>query len=281
MAKSTQREGDWLNAWFDQQRELLRQQVAQGGASPHGALDVGARWLEAGHSYLEGLAAIAQQDGDGYSRGFRLNDELLNAWRDAWTSSALAGEGVAQRFADLLGRLPPIGLAREQTESWRELAAAQVECRRLEQELQSVLTRVQAEALALLEERVRGRSDTDAPIATYRDLYDLWVECGEQVYAKVAHSESYAKLQAELGNATMRLRARQQKVLEHALQQFDLPTRSELNSVHLKLRELREQLAALQAAPGPAAAKARPHTPSVRTAAPARRAKAARKRGRR
>ena len=74
------------------------------------------------------------------------------------------------------------------------------------------------------------------PIGEWRELYDLWVECGEQVFAQVAHSEAYGKLQAELGNAAMRLRAQQQTIFEYALRQFDLPTRSELNTVHRQVR---------------------------------------------
>jgi class III poly(R)-hydroxyalkanoic acid synthase PhaE subunit len=142
----------------------------------------------------------------------------------------------------MLGRLPPVGLAREHTEAWRELAAAQAECAHLEQELREALLGVQRDALDLLEQRVRER---EAPIAGYRDLYNLWVECAEQVFAKVAHSDTYGRLQAELGNASMRLRVRQQKVIEYGLRQFDLPTRSELNSVHRQIRALKQQLAEL------------------------------------
>jgi class III poly(R)-hydroxyalkanoic acid synthase PhaE subunit len=111
---------------------------------------------------------------------------------------------------------------------------------------------VQTEALNLLERRVRERQAAQA-MTGFRELYDLWVECGEQVYAQVAHSEVYCRLQAQLGNAAMQLRARQQKLIEHALKQFDLPTRSELNSVHRqlraqaqRLREFEEQVRTLQ-----------------------------------
>jgi class III poly(R)-hydroxyalkanoic acid synthase PhaE subunit len=159
-------------------------------------------------------------------------------------SDAQAGAGP--RVSDLLARLPPIGIAREHSETWRELLAAQAECQRLEQELRAVLARVQADALDLVTERLREREQQQQPITQYRELYDLWVECGEQVYAKVAHSPAYGKLQAELGNAAMRVRSHQQKVLEQGLKQFDLPTRSELNTVHRQLREQREQLRELR-----------------------------------
>jgi class III poly(R)-hydroxyalkanoic acid synthase PhaE subunit len=105
---------------------------------------------------------------------------------------------------------------------------------------------VQREALALLEQRIRERALALQPLAAWRELYTLWVECGEQVYAQTAHSKAYCRLQAELGNAAVRVRARQQAIIEYALKQFDLPTRSELNTVHRQLRELREKTAALE-----------------------------------
>ena len=233
-----------IEAWIEQQREKLHQQSQSGGAAPANDLNTLAeRWLDLARSYLGGLAQYAERGTDARPN-FQIGDDLIGVWRTAWTTGSMATDIAAERFSDLLRRLPPVGLAREQTEAWRELADAQVEVRRLEQEFKLVLTRVQSEALALLEEKVRERAQTAKPIASFRDLYDLWVDCGEQVYAKVAHSESYSRLQAELGNATMRFRARQQKVIEYALRQFDLPTRSELNSVHRQLRELRARLPA-------------------------------------
>jgi Poly(R)-hydroxyalkanoic acid synthase subunit (PHA_synth_III_E) len=244
MSESNEVDGDSIAEWIERQREKLRESAAQGATGSSAAPDLttlGQRWLELAKSYLEGLAQFAAA-GTHARPGFQLGDDLLGAWRIAFTSGSMATDAATERFADMLRRLPPVGLAREHTEAWRELADAQLECRRLEQEFKDVLTRVQSDALSLLDEKVREREHSGAPIASFRDLYELWVNCGEEVYAKVAHSDSYARLQAQLGNATMRFRARQQTAVEHALRQLDLPTRSELNSVHRQLRELRSQL---------------------------------------
>jgi class III poly(R)-hydroxyalkanoic acid synthase PhaE subunit len=206
--------GDWIHAWIEQQREQLRQAGTPGDQS---ADKWGMFWLQAGQSYLQ-----------------------------AWTGAAAASEGVIRQFADLLSRMPPLGLAREQTETWRELMAAQAECQALEQELRAVWTQVQTDALALLEKMLRERKPADG-INNYRELYDLWVDCGEKVFAQVAHSEAYAKLQAQVGNAAIKLRAKQQAVIERNLKYFDLPTRAELNTVHKQMRELRERIATLEA----------------------------------
>jgi class III poly(R)-hydroxyalkanoic acid synthase PhaE subunit len=210
--------GDWIHAWIEQQREQLRQPGTPGDQS---ADKWGMFWLQAGQSYLQ-----------------------------AWMGAAAAGEGASRQFADLMGRMPPLGLAREQTESWRELMAAQAECQALEQELRAVWIQVQTDALALVEKLIRERKPADGA-HNYRELYDLWVDCGEKVFAKVAHSEAYAKLQAQVGNAAVKLRAKQQAMIERNLKYFDLPTRAELNTVHKQMRELRERIATLEAQSAP------------------------------
>ena len=207
------------------------------------------KWAEMGKSYLEAMQRAATQapgESAAADAPFKVGEELLNLWRGAWSTLSDAQAGAGPQLSDLLARLPPIGIAREHSETWRELLAAQAESQRLEQELRAVLARVQADALELVTERLREREQQQRPITQYRELYDLWVECGEQVYAKVAHSAAYGKLQAEFGNAAMRVRSHQQKVLEQGLKQFDLPTRSELNTVHRQLREQREQLRELR-----------------------------------
>lgn len=239
--------GEWAREWIQQQRELLRQRAAAAPPDTSGEIrSIADKWLELGQSWIAGAADCAAQGMPSFA-GFKVGEEFLDAWKNAWTSADLAQQSASRAVSDMLGRLPPVGLAREHTEAWRELAAAQAECQQLEQELRGMLLGVQREALALLEARVRERAE---PLNSYRDLYNLWVECAEQVFARVAHSEPYGKLQAELGNASMRLRARQQRIIEYMLRQLDLPTRSELNSVHLQLRALRKQMAAL--APGTA-----------------------------
>ncbi|HWK50130.1 MAG TPA: poly(R)-hydroxyalkanoic acid synthase subunit PhaE [Steroidobacter sp.] len=263
MTESKNDGSDWIQTWIEQQREQLRRagMPGAGAASAAGAAgvsdqyrDLGMRWLEAGQAYMQGWQQFAQRSAGGTAAGetpLKFGEEMLNAWQGSWAGAASAGEGATRQFADLISRLPAVGLAREQTEAWRELLAAQSEYQHLEQELRTVWARVQTDALAMLEAAIRERrqsqGDAALGIGDYRELYNLWVECGEKVFAQLAHSESYCKLQAQLGNAAIRLKVRQQAVLERALKQFDLPTRSELNTVHKQMRELRERIATLEA----------------------------------
>jgi hypothetical protein len=162
---------------------------------------------------------------------------------------------------------PALGLMREHEQSWRDFADAQARYRQLESELLAQLNAVQLEALALLERRVRERAPRET-IREMRELYDLWVECGEEVYARSVRAEPYCKAQAALANAASELRLKQQVILERALRLVDLPTRSEINSVHRQLRELKErieQLSTVAGSPAFSAKASHSKTPSAKT----------------
>jgi hypothetical protein len=201
---------NWIGDWIEKQREQL-----QASQNPRTSQNTE-------HSQAA--------DPDDFSKWLELG-------RQTWRSfEQFSSKG-------LLGAAPPLGWAREHEQAWRDFAAAQVRYRQLEAELQGQLAGVQMKALASLEHTTRERAAVKRPIASVRDLYDLWIECGEQEFAQLAHSEAYCRLQAELANAAVQLRSCQQTLIERALKQLDLPTRAELNSVHKQLRELRERLA--------------------------------------
>ena len=77
-----------------------------------------------------------------------------------------------------------------------------------------------------------------------KEVYDLWVDSAESVYAQAARAGAFVQAQAELTNATSLLRSAQRELLEEWARQFDLPTRAELNSIHQQLRDLKAALAA-------------------------------------
>jgi hypothetical protein len=175
------------------------------------------------------------------------------------------GLQVPPYAGDVQGFGPALGLMREHEQAWRDLAEAQAQYRQLESELLSQLNAVQLEALALLEHRVRERGPSES-IKEMRELYDLWVECGEEVYARCVRAEPYCKAQAALANAASELRRRQQVILERALRLFDLPTRSEVNSIHRQLRELKERIDQFSSARGAPARSAKASSSKTRSA---------------
>jgi len=80
-------------------------------------------------------------------------------------------------------------------------------------------------------------------------LYELWVDCAEEAYAATVHKEDFARLQAELANTSAALLVEQRRHAETLVRAFGLPTRNEVDALYGQVKDLRRQLAELEASP--------------------------------
>lgn len=140
----------------------------------------------------------------------------------------------------------PVGFYREHHERWQALARALENQRRLTTQMNGMIAEVQSEALERLTARVAELAGKGERVDTVRRLYDLWIECGEAAFAKIASQDHFARLQGELAQAYNHVKAAQQALVEYLCKQLDLPTRAELNSVHKALRSLRARVEELE-----------------------------------
>ena len=80
---------------------------------------------------------------------------------------------------------------------------------------------------------------------TTRQLYDLWIECGEQTYAEVVITEDYQKIYGKFSNTFMACKNHNQTILQEILRSMNLPTKQDLNSAYERIqilaRQVREQ----------------------------------------
>jgi class III poly(R)-hydroxyalkanoic acid synthase PhaE subunit len=225
---SDSQEFDSKNAeeWIRQQRERLKAECASKQAD--GALSE--TWINAMREWLKLFGSAGP---------------MFSGQTQAELSQTLQGLGIAQQgLMDALGKLPLLGLFANQFEPWTRLQAADAEFRKVEQQFREAVIDVHLRALDELERKLKMRG---AGAPTERELYDLWIECGESVFTKVAHSAEFARLQGEMSNAAVRRLREHQQVIEQIAKALDLPTRTELNSVHRQLRTLREELDRTQA----------------------------------
>lgn len=139
--------------------------------------------------------------------------------------------------------MPALGPAREQQESWQRLAQLAMRCTQAQMQVSALWNDIIGKALRELAERLAPRLKSGAMPASMKEIYDLWVDSAEAVYAQAARASTFVQAQAELTNATSQLRSAQRELLEEWARQFDLPTRSELNSIHQQLRDLKAALA--------------------------------------
>jgi len=144
-------------------------------------------------------------------------------------------------FAGLFNQ-PALGPAREQQQAWQQVSQLSARCGQAQLAVVNHWNDIIGKSLRELGERLAPRLKSGASPGSLKEIYDLWVDSAEGVYAQVARNAGFVQAQAELTNALSALRASQRELVEEWARQFDLPTRAELNSMHQQLRELKAAL---------------------------------------
>jgi hypothetical protein len=189
-------------------------------------------------------AAFAAAEGFGNF----LREQFAGYFKPPWPSAPGAPAGSA--FA----QAPPLGLGREQmlraeraAEAWNRLTEAQGRLHRMWSD-------TLRDAAAAFTSRLQPAAGEPLTAEAIERLYDLWIECAEEAYGRTAHSDAFCDALSACVNATAQWRRETAAGIEEWAKLWDLPTRSEVNALTLRLRELEAQLAAMSEHPRPARA---------------------------
>ncbi len=184
------------------------------------------------------------------------------AWFSAWSVDRLGDlERMWQPLASLAGGLwssqrtdlerllqvQPLGLLREHQERRQAIARAMVALTEADARYRALLARALQRGIERFEEKLAARGENGTPVRSARELFDLWIDAGEEGFLEIASGEEFRRVYGELVNAQFRLRRLFQAELELACRALGMPTRSELDGVLRKLKELRATDARLEA----------------------------------
>jgi len=237
----TQSNTNWIDAWLETQRGWLGRwqslAVEQRVDCMRVAMETLRKYLNPAEISPEAMNVV---------QGFQtlLQSCMANAGELAGMLGA-EGEASQNPLRQMLDMFP-VGPAREQQAAWQGYLKAQAEFQLHLQTLLQGYGQVVAASLQAVQQHVEALAAQGKPITRVRELYELWIERGEQVFAIQARDPGFAATQAACANALSRVKLAQQALMAGWLKFHDLPTRSELNSVHLRLRALAARVAELE-----------------------------------
>jgi hypothetical protein len=250
---------------------------ANHGAPPFGSVHPGAfafapfidaaeRFTAAARKYLEDTAHASAATADEAARNFSdfLRAQSTEFFRFPW--SADFGVGVASSAAPVPS-VPALGLTREHQQRWQRAADAGRRTCEAQRQLQVLLADALREAATAFAAQLAPPQPAAESAEALRGLYDSWIDCAEEAYARTAHSDSFCKALADFVNASSLLRKELQANMEYWEKLTDLPTRSELNTLILRLKSVEEQLRARRSERKPRGSKSKArHSPRARRA---------------
>lgn len=254
------------SAWA---RAGIAPQAAAAAAGPTagaagGADDIARNFLRQCEQYLGvsrslwELLGRASASGDAEQRARQFTEGLgglQQQFAGLWAATPFGAPGIAgaNPFASgaALGMpgfgmpgfaMPALGPTRESQESLQRLGQLGMRSAQAQFQVSGQWNEIIGKALRELGERIGPRLKSGAPPGSMKEVYDLWVDSAETVYAQAARGAAFVQAQAELTNSLSQLRSAQRELIEEWTRQFDLPTRAELNSIHQQLRELKAAL---------------------------------------
>lgn len=170
-----------------------------------------------------------------------LRDQFGSVLDRMWEGSALG------RPAPPTADAPALGPTREQQERWQRVAAAWQRLQEAQRRLQRLWSDALAEAARAFVSRMSSEAAPLTPEALH-GLYDAWVDCAEEAYARMAHGEAFGTALAETVKAAGDWRDESAASIEPWAKWLDWPTRNEINSLSMRVRALEQQTAARPAA---------------------------------
>jgi hypothetical protein len=242
---------DWLTAFSEAQRSFGRSWLELAGAAldptaaarlwaapaaaPGQGSDPLQQYLNACQQYFAlGQALAEQMSKAGAGGDTRAFVDGLSDWHRRIEKSAV------DPFAQLGRPFSGFGATGMHAEAAQRIAMLQARVAELQSRMLVHWTDIGRETIARFGERAPAAAG-GATAPSLRALYDLWVECAEDVYMDRVHGEDYCRTQAELTNAANALKREQRLAVEQWARQLDLPTRSELNALIQRVRRLEEE----------------------------------------
>lgn len=139
-------------------------------------------------------------------------------------------------------RAPAFGYLREHQEHYQKMTLAFAEYQDAMNRYNTLILKSSQRSFEILEDKLIERSEPGRQIDSARAFYDLWVDAAEEAYAEIALSEEFRKVYGDVVNAQMRVRSHIQQEAERIGAEVGMPTRTELNTVHKRLHDLRREL---------------------------------------
>lgn len=128
--------------------------------------------------------------------------------------------------------MPGIGYSREKQEQLSQLYMQWGEYQRKARAYDAGMSRIGMEAVQNFQDFLVSPLEGQEPLKSIKDIYVKWTDISEDIYAKYSMSEEYVARYGEVVNALMAFKKKQNELADDMMEQFNLPTRKEMDSLH-------------------------------------------------
>ena len=151
------------------------------------------------------------------------------------------------KLRDQMLSIPGLGYSREAQDKSKHAIKLLANYQENFQEYQSVMLRLNQEALELMRKQIISMPKNGESIDSMRQIYDLWIESNEKVYGDYVYTKEYAELNGRLVNSMMAFKKQSHEITEDMLSAMHIPTIKSMDELERRHYELRKQVNEMRA----------------------------------
>lgn len=137
--------------------------------------------------------------------------------------------------------MPAVGQSREKQEQLQKLAKQLSAYQVANGEYMEVQIKIGNLAVDLLQKKIVEMFENREYPESYRAIYDIWVDCYEEVYAEAVMQPDYNTAYGDMVNALMGLTLTYRQLQDDTLEKYGMPSRRELDTLHQRFQEERRE----------------------------------------
>ncbi len=151
-----------------------------------------------------------------------------------------------KKVRDRFLSMPGLGQHSIKQEKFQKLIKLSINFQENYSKYQTAKSHINHDGLELMRKKVLRMSKKGETFNSIQQIYNLWVESNEKVYAEYAHSQEYADLNGQLVNSQMALKKLSQELNEDMLSALNMPTTRALNELERRHYELRKKVKTME-----------------------------------
>jgi polyhydroxyalkanoate synthase subunit PhaE len=134
---------------------------------------------------------------------------------------------------------PAIGYARESQEQAQKFARLMLDYEKAMAEFQAGFGDLGSRSMEAFRKRLDARAKENGPVNSVREIFNLWVDACEEVYADYALSDDHARRYGQMVNALMAVKKQGAQLVDEWLEAMNMPTRGDLGLLQRRLHDTR------------------------------------------
>lgn len=230
----------------------MLEQFYQAAGQTRSPEDAVKEWMGGMQKFFETALAMNGQPYDPAAQYRNFTESLMNAgpayWTTAFKAPFFGAQPQQQQHAQtpflfdpfgFYASMPGIGYTREKQEHLNKLYLLFVEYEGGMRKYNTEMTKVGLQALHAFHEYLRNPPEGAPRLESLKSVYAKWVDVCEDVFAKYAMSGEYTAMYGEVVNALMAFKKQLHLIADDMVEQMNLPTRAEIDSLHEKVQELK------------------------------------------